>query len=569
MDRIEREKEITHKMIYLYGPPGSGKSSLGRALAEKLAMPFTDLDDLIEAQTGMSIPGIFAAQGEAGFRQSESLALDSLQAQPTGVVALGGGTLLNPHNRARAEATGVVLCLYAPLEILQARLLSDASKRPLLTNQPQPNLGDDPVPTPDIPSLLAHPLSPITDNQSRITNPQSKINPQKLASLLASRSTHYASFPLQLDVSQLSLGEAAWEAQLRLGSFRVSGMGPAYDVRVQFDGLDKLGELLQVRELQGPVALVSDANVAGLYAPHALASLRHAGYTAELLTIPAGEEFKTMTQVQELWAGFLATGLERSSTVVALGGGVVGDLAGFAASTYLRGIKWVANPTSLLAMIDASLGGKTGADLPQGKNLVGAFHPPALVLADPRLLRSLPEAELRSGMAEVVKHGLIGDSRLFDLCAQGWESVLENIDEIVRRGMAVKIQVIQADPYEQGPRAALNLGHTLGHALELASGYQVRHGEGVAIGMVAAARLSERLGLAEPGLAERIRAVLSSLGLPVEVPSDLDHAQIIAAMGLDKKRRAGKVRLALPVRIGEVRFGIAIDDLGELLNVKR
>ena len=198
-----------------------------------------------------------------------------------------------------------------------------------------------------------------------------------------------------------------------------------------------------------------------------------------------------------LWKSFLENGLDRKSTVIALGGGVVGDMAGFAASTYMRGINWIAVPTTLLSMVDASLGGKTGFDLPEGKNLIGAFYPPKLVLADPSLLLTLPERELRSGMAEVVKHGIISDPELFALCARGLDWVKNNLEEVVKRAMAVKIKVIEEDPYEKGFRAALNLGHTVGHAVELVSKFNLRHGEAIAIGMVAEAKYSARVGLAD------------------------------------------------------------------------
>jgi len=245
--------------------------------------------------------------------------------------------------------------------------------------------------------------------------------------------------------------------------------------------------------------------------------------------------------------------------VLALGGGVVGDAAGFAAATFLRGVPWVALPTSLLAMVDASLGGKTGVDLPQGKNLVGAFYPPRLVLADPQTLDTLPEAELRAGMAEVIKAGVIGDPELFELCAHGWDALHLNLGEVVRRAMAVKISVIEEDPYEKGRRAALNLGHTLGHAVELVSGFQLRHGEAVAIGMVAEARLAERLEIAEPGLADEIERVLRELGLPVTIPAELDRQAVLSVMQVDKKRLDGSVRFALPVRLGETRVGVNVD----------
>jgi 3-dehydroquinate synthase len=262
-----------------------------------------------------------------------------------------------------------------------------------------------------------------------------------------------------------------------------------------------------------------------------------------------------------MWRGFLQGGLDRRSTVVALGGGVAGDMAGFAASSFMRGVNWVGIPTSLLAMVDASLGGKTGIDLPEGKNLVGAFHPPRLVLADPGLLASLPDAELRSGLAEVVKHGIISDPGLFELCSAGYEAVKSDLDGIVRRAMAVKIAIIEADPYERGIRAALNLGHTVGHAVELVSEFKLRHGEAIAIGTVVEARLAERLGRAQSGLSEEIAVTFAELGLPTKIPAELPRQAIIQAMKVDKKKSSGVVKFALPVEIGRVEVGVAVEDL--------
>jgi 3-dehydroquinate synthase len=243
---------------------------------------------------------------------------------------------------------------------------------------------------------------------------------------------------------------------------------------------------------------------------------------------------------------------------VALGGGVVGDLAGFAAATYMRGIPWVVLPTSLLAMVDSSIGGKTGLDLPLGKNLAGAFHAPSLVLADPQLLATLPEIELKNGLAEIVKHGVIADSDLFDLCGSGLEVVSQRLEEIVRLAMAVKVKFIQADPYEHGIRAALNFGHTLGHAIEKGSGYDIRHGEAVSIGMVYETRLSEKIGIARTGLVKEISGVLRGLGLPVDIPAGVDRDQLISDMQFDKKKMDGLIRFALPVEIGEIKTGVVV-----------
>ncbi|NMB91118.1 MAG: iron-containing alcohol dehydrogenase, partial [Chloroflexi bacterium] len=399
----------TNGFFCLYGPPGSGKSTVGRLLAAALDLPAIDLDGEIERQAGRSIPEIFQAEGEPAFRARESACLqETLRGRPA-VVSLGGGALLDAGNRAQAEAAGVVVCLNASPRALLKRLQARPGERPL--------------------------LGEVEDM------------PQRLADLLERRGEHYASFPIQVDMGRCSPHRAVGKIQRLLGAYHVSAMG-SYDVRVQPGGLDALGNMLAQRGLRGPVALVSDAHVGPLYAPRAIAALQAAGYPVHPVTIPAGELHKTLDTVQLLWQAFLEGGLERGSTVVALGGGVVGDLAGFAAATYLRGVPWVGVPTSLLSMVDSSLGGKTGADLPQGKNLIGAFHAPALVLADPALLATLPVEELRSGMGEVVKHGILADEVLFCRCATGWSALTSaGWDEIVRRAMAVKITFIEKDPY--------------------------------------------------------------------------------------------------------------------------
>ena len=504
--------------IFLYGPPGSGKSSVGRALSEALRLPFVDADLEIERAEGMSIPEIFACQGEGGFRRIEKDTLRRMLTGKPGVLALGGGALLDDANRSLVSGCGTVVCLSASLETLKGRLKYAAPNRPLLAG----------------------------DLDSR------------LAGLLESRREHYASFPRQLRNEGIPLEQAAWQSQVLLGRFHVTGMGAGYDSCVLSGGLDELGGAIQLRGLRGPVALVSDENVGPLYGERVKRSLQAAGLECRLVTIRAGEQHKNMATVQQLWEGFLQAGLERGSTVMALGGGVTNDLAGFAAATFLRGVRWVTVPTSLLAMVDASLGGKTGADLPQGKNLVGAFYPPAFFLADPQALDTLPEREKRCGMAEVVKGAVAADRGLLEICSQGWGALEGHWSEIVPRAMAVKVHFIQLDPYEKGPRAALNLGHTIGHALERVSDYRISHGEAVSIGTAAEALLAERIGLAQAGLAEVIASVLENLGLPTRIPSGLGWEAIVAAMQVDKKRQAGSLYFALPAAVGDVRAGVAV-----------
>jgi 3-dehydroquinate synthase len=330
-----------------------------------------------------------------------------------------------------------------------------------------------------------------------------------------------------------------------------------YDVVV--DSVERLTKSLY----QNPI-IVTDENVAKFHLSKLESVLRAAGCEPKSVVIPAGEAHKNLETVSYLWKSFLEQGLDRKTTVIALGGGVIGDLAGFAASTYMRGINWIAVPTTLLSMVDASLGGKTGFDLPEGKNLVGSFYPPKLVLADPGFLLTLSDRELRSGIAEVVKHGIISDPELFELCSRGLDWVKGNLEEIVKRAMAVKIQVIEEDPYEKGFRAALNLGHTVGHAVELVSQFELRHGEAIAIGMIAEAKYAEQIGVARNGVANAIRDVLAQLGLPSLIPDPLPREEIIRAMRVDKKKNVKSIRFALPVEIGRVEL-VDVSDLENII----
>ncbi len=511
--------------FFLYGPPGSGKTTLGKGLAARLQIPFVDLDGEIERAAGLTVRDIFQREGESGFRVRERAALLRAAAEPDErVVALGGGTLLDPENRRTAEAAGPVALLDASEEVIRWRVSHQGGKRPLL--EPAPDGGD------------------------------------LLNELLKKRAAHYASFTRRVAAGSDDVPFKVEQAQMALGAFHVRTMGLGYPVRVRRGGLAGIGAWCKAAGWTGRVALVTDENLAPLPVLKSViqALVKESGATVVPVCIPAGESGKTVETVQEIWRGFLKAGLERGDGVLALGGGVVSDLTGFAAATYLRGVKWAVLPTTLLAMVDASMGGKTGADLPEGKNLVGAFHPPSLVLADPDALATLPEPVFRSGLAEVVKHGVIGDPELFALCEQGWAAVRAgDQDALVRRAMAVKVRTIEADPYEKGIRAALNLGHTIGHAVEQAMAFAMDHGSAVSIGMVAEARLAERMSLAEKGLAERIRTAVAGLGLPVELPAGLDRAAMREALTRDKKKAGGAVRFALPIKVGEVKVGVTVD----------
>lgn len=499
--------------IFLYGPMGAGKSTIGKILARDLKLSFVDSDQVIESGAGKSIVAIMTEQGEKACRDLETGALKQIVNDPDSVIALGGGALLRDENRAMAEDNGEVIFLAAEMGTLFGRLRPDAHKRPLLAGDLE----------------------------------------TKLSSILEKRRDHYASFRLRIQTDGKTPEQVAHEIQIAIGRYHLSAMGE-YDAVV-----DRISSLTNF-PMQNPI-IVTDENVAKCHLENVKQVL---GRDVKSVIVPAGEEFKNLETISHLWKSFLENGLDRKSTVIALGGGVIGDLAGFAASTYMRGITWIGLPTTLLSMVDASLGGKTGFDLPEGKNLIGSFYPPKLVLADPSFLLTLPERELISGMAEVVKHGIISDPELFTLCAHGIDWIKGNLEEIVKRAMAVKIKVIEEDPYERGIRAALNLGHTVGHAVELASKFELRHGEAIAIGMVVEARYAERIGVAKKGLTDKIAVTLSALGLPTQIPETISHAEIIRAMRVDKKKSAKAIRFALPFEIGKVEL-VDVSDLGAVL----
>lgn len=474
--------------LFIYGPPGSGKTTLGKLLAGRFGVPFEDLDDsIVSAADGKSIPAIFADEGEPGFRARERAALEAACAAPGHVIALGGGALLDPACRELAESHGQVICLDVPADVLKARIASQAGTRPLADAA------------------------------------------EKVDRLLATRGPHYDSFPVR-----------------PVAHFAIDSGDEPSDVFVGRGLLDTVGAWASARKLGGRAVVVGDANTFPLYGERVLASLRKAGFSATGLTIPAGEETKTIDTVMSIWRTFLAAELGRGDFAVAVGGGVVGDMTGFAAAAWMRGMRWINVPTSLLAMVDASTGGKTGCDLPEAKNMVGAFHSPTFVLADTVTLETLPPRELACGMAETIKHGFIADPGILD------ETGVSPAQ--VARSLAVKVKVVTEDAKEKGVRAKLNLGHTVGHALEIATNFSVKHGEAVAIGTVEEARLAVRLGLAPADWPDRVAAAFAKAGLPTALPDGITFESLAEIMRHDKKQRGGKISFALPCAPGDVRL---------------
>lgn len=328
----------------------------------------------------------------------------------------------------------------------------------------------------------------------------------------------------------------------------------SYTIHVQMGLLDKAGFLLPHAS---KVAIVTDSNVGPLYAERVKYAISKADFCVQTITFPAGEDHKNRETLNFIHDKMFELGLDRASLVVALGGGVVGDIAGFAAATFMRGISYAQIPTTLLADVDSSVGGKTGIDHPHGKNMIGAFHQPSVVMIDPATLRTLPEQEVAAGMAEVIKYGVIRDAEFFEYLENNADAIKglesEAIERVITVCCRIKAEIVAADERESGLRAILNYGHTLGHALEAITKYErYRHGEAVAIGMNIAAKIARSLGMVDDEFVERQARLVRAFDLPVDAPEDIDPEGLIQLLRADKKARGGRVRFVLPTRIGSV-----------------
>lgn len=496
------------RTIALSGPMGSGKSTVGRALAARLGLPWIDTDAVLEAR-GRTITEVFAAEGERAFRQREAAIVAEALDKPPCVLSLGGGAVADPALRRALLARTCLVTLEAPARVLLARLDAAAlATRPLLAG--------DPV--------------------------------ARLEALLAQRADAYAECHGRVRVDGRTV-DAVVEEVLGIAAHDavVVGLGArSYRVEVEPGCVARLGGFVPA----GDALVVSDEAIHPCVAP------RLPPLSAPVHLLPPGEAHKTIASVESIWDAALRAGVDRKGALVAVGGGVVGDLVGFAAATLLRGVRFVQVPTSLLAMVDASVGGKTAIDRPEGKNLVGAFHQPSAVLVDTTLLSTLPPRELRSGLAEVVKTALLGDRALLDALESGAEALLagdvDALARVVRASVLYKARVVAEDEREvSGARAALNFGHTIGHALEAHHGYaRWTHGEAVSLGMVAALRIGVARGVTEPALLPRVLSLLGRLGLPI----DLDAEPLVAALPRvlsDKKREGDRITYVLVRSVGE------------------
>jgi shikimate kinase/3-dehydroquinate synthase len=520
--------------IFLIGLSGAGKSTIGRQVAELLGWDFVDTDELLAEQHKLPVGQLLIVYGEERFRQLESESLRAVATHERIVIATGGGVVVSEANRKYMRERGLVVYLRVAIgsawqriqEQIQQR--GDAALRPLLSG----------------------------DNAQ-----------QCLADLYSARRQWYEQAAVHIDTDKdepAILARRVVAFALAAGCLSSSSETPevvtlksttaSSQAIVAYSGLHRLPDALHSCGFPRRVFIVTDSEVGRLYSEPAKALLAQGGFTAHIFTIPAGEVSKSFQSWQQILDWLVERHAERQEPVLALGGGVVGDLAGFAAACYHRGIPLVQIPTSLLAQVDAAIGGKTGINHPQGKNLVGTYYQPRLIIVDPSMLLTLPERVYREGWAEIVKYGMICDADLFELLEAHVPSLLERdgalLARVITRCIRLKMDIVGCDERDSGQRNLLNYGHTFGHALEALTDYTTwLHGEAVAVGMEVAARIAVARGLLSEQEALRQRQLLRALGLPVQY-AGLDSAALLGAMQRDKKVRNGCMRWILPTRIG-------------------
>lgn len=517
------------RSLVLVGLMGAGKTSIGRRLALRVGLPFRDADAEIEQAAGCTVAELFARFGEPAFREGERRVIRRLLAGPPLVLATGGGAFMDPETRAAIRADAISVWLRCSLPTL-IRRTSGRTHRPLL-------LQGDPE--------------------------------RVLAQLMAARHPIYAEADIVVqcgeDTPEATTGRvlAALAEHAPPRRVSVALAGGAYDVVVGDGLLARAGALLAPVLQQKRAVVISDETVAALHLPALTAGLNEAGFEVRSLSVRPGEASKSLATFAQVTDALLEAGVERRTAVIALGGGVIGDLAGFAAATVLRGLPFVQIPTTLLAQVDSSVGGKTGINTAFGKNLLGAFHQPRIVLADTGVLATLPARELRAGYAEIVKAGLIGDAAFFAWCETHGAALLAGDAvlqaEAVARACAFKARVVEDDEREEraeGGRALLNLGHTFAHALEAEYGYtgELLHGEAVSLGLVLAFRLSVKMEVCDPADADRLAAHLAATGMPYALRGlgrRFSAATLMAHMQRDKKMRDGRLAFVLARGIGE------------------
>ncbi|MDH5674727.1 MAG: 3-dehydroquinate synthase [Myxococcales bacterium] len=507
--------------VFLSGPMGSGKTTAAQAVAASLGLSAFELDSEVERDAGKSVRDIFESEGEAGFRQRERRVMQQLLSRhEKGVFSLGGGTVTDDALRAELLSAGLLVTLDANDAELARRIGADDA-RPLLAGQ---------------------------DAEAA------------LGALRVRRASAYAECHGRVDTTGSSpeqVAEEVAEVVARRPILLPLGLR-SYRVEVGCGIRSRLAEAVQAGSAGPATIVVSDDRVGPHWASEARRMLQAAGREVVYVELPSGEEHKRLSTVERIWNHALDARVDRGAMVVGIGGGVVGDLSGFAASTLLRGVPVGHLPSTLLAMVDSAIGGKTGFDTDHGKNLVGSFHQPSFVICDVELLQTLPSAELISGLAEVAKSAWLAGEGAVCALEQDASALVRGepdaIERAVRMAAGLKARIVSQDEREGGKRALLNLGHTVGHAIEASRGFRgIRHGEAVSLGMIAACRIAERLGAGSARSAARMQQLLQAFGLPTDVDQWL-NSSVVDFLGSDKKRRADRIRFVVPGEPGDTRL---------------
>jgi 3-dehydroquinate synthase len=514
----------------------SGKTQVGRILSRLTGWILVDADDQVVRRTGRPIHRIFQEDGEAAFRTLERSVIRDLCGGATKIIASGGGAFVDPDNRRRMLDSGLVVCLSAKPDTIHRRIAEGrqvgASVRPLLA-------GADPLER--IKTLLSQRAEAYA--QAHFTIETDLLTPEQVAQRVLSLCHRE-----DADIGGNLMAHADVAAV-------VHHSGGSYPVIAGWNIIDDLGSRLLELAIEGPAYIVTDSNVMNLHGRRVQRALEKRGIDAHCFVIPAGETSKSFDLVQSFYGWLVDRRAERGHAIIAVGGGVVGDLAGFVAATFLRGVPFVQVPTSMAAMVDASIGGKVAVNLPQAKNLVGAFYQPRGVFADVRTLSTLGKRELAEGWAEAIKHGFVLDAGLVDVFEEHAEALMavepEVSTEVIRRSMAIKADVVSQDERETlGIRILLNYGHTIGHALEASTEYgRFFHGEGVSVGMMGAARMAQHLGMIAPEVVQRHQDLLRRFNLPTDA-AGVAPEDVLKAMSLDKKVQGGSNRWVLLEEVG-------------------
>jgi shikimate kinase / 3-dehydroquinate synthase len=545
--------------VVLIGPPGSGKSAVGHRLAARLQARFVDLDDAIEEAAGRPIPAIFEAEGEAGFRLRERAAIAALGPADPGpavirVIAVGGGAVVDPRSRWHLFRGRRVFSLHAAPEVL-IRRLRGGRVRPLLA-------GRDPLArlralvAEREPFYAAGTVVDCTRSVARVA--------ERIAGMLHAEFGAFAEAAESAEFIENARAVGGTRLLRASTPIGVHGIGAGDALPSLLDALTDLGSIC--------VAVISEPEAYRLHGARIAAGLAASGLEVVTLLAPRGEAAKTLAVHARLVRDLARRHLERGHPVVAIGGGALGDAAGFAAATYLRGVPLIHVPTTLVAQIDSSIGGKTAVNVPEGKNLVGAFHQPRAVVIDIDHLATLPRRQLRAALGEAIKYAALGDERLFALLEEDAAAIAHRdpravesgaLAELVERCVLAKIEVVAADEREQAGRIALNLGHSLGHAVEAAAGFRrILHGEAVAHGLRGAVAIGRALGVTPADRAERIESLLDVAGLAVE-PPDVSADVVRDLLRRDKKRASGRLRWVLPTESGVTVEAAVPDDAVE------